>query len=312
MQRGEFRTMDQKYRVTDVPYPSGSEIELPVARVIDGSMVFERLGGMAEALDIGAFLVAVPEGWDMTPGLELCRSYYKPQRFPGDRYRGHRDEDHPDSSLGYADRPDQVEQLQIESQHWNTYLPEEVVELLRRMKQLTSDVLSACFRAAGVPEKDWPLITGDQQEKTGWCHTTVNHYRAGLGGRHGIVQHTDSGFITLIYADRGGLEVLHNGQWRRVRYRPDCFTVNFGAAAGILTDRLPSPMTAVIHQVPEIPEDNDGHDDDRSSFTVFLGPRYDMDIYQYSADGTLQEFMNFRDFSLLKAADQGYEFHPRL
>nr|WSY50048.1 hypothetical protein OG999_07760 [Streptomyces sp. NBC_00886] len=71
-------------------------------------------------------------------------------------------------------------------------------------------------------------------------------------------------------------------------------------------------MTAVIHQVPEIPGDNDGHSHDRSSFTVYLGPRYDMDLYQYSADGVLREFMNFRDFSLLKAEDQGYEFHPRL
>lgn len=304
--------MDQKYRVSDNLHPMGAEISLPTAQVIEGSMVFDGAAGMAEALDIGAFLVTVPQGWDMAPGLELCRNYYKPTRFAGDRYRGHREEPHSDSSLGYADRPDQVEQLQIESQHWHTYLPEDLVGLLRQMKQLTADILCSCFRAAGIPEKDWPLITGGLQEGTGWCHTTVNHYRAGLGGRPGIVQHTDSGFITLIYADRGGLEVLYNGEWHKVRYRPDCFMVNFGATAGILTDKLPNPMTAVIHQVPEIPEDNNGYGYDRSSFTVFLGPRYDMDIYQYSADGALEEYMNFRDFSLLKAEDQGYEFHPRL
>ena len=53
---------------------------------------------------------------------------------------------------------------------------------------------------------------------------------------------------------------------------PDCFTVNFGAAACILTEKLPRPMTAVIHQVPEIPEDNDDHDHDRSSFTSTSAP----------------------------------------
>ena len=37
-----------------------------------------------------------------------------------------------------------------------------------------------------------------------------------------------------------------------------------------------------------------------------------MNLYRYSADGELREFMNFRDFSLLKAEDQGYDFHPRL
>ena len=37
-----------------------------------------------------------------------------------------------------------------------------------------------------------------------------------------------------------------------------------------------------------------------------------MSVYRYTIEGILEEHMNFYDFSIQKAKDQGYEFHPRL
>ncbi|MGP3999532.1 2OG-Fe(II) oxygenase family protein [Streptomyces sp. 8N706] len=286
-------------------------LELPYSRVDSGTLVFDTPDGLEQALSLGAFFVSIPEHLDVSPGLELCRNFYKPaESGTGDRYRGHKEEEHADSKLGYSDRPDQVEQLQLESAHWDTYLPAEVVSLLREMEEITLATLYGVFAAAGIPESDWEAITGGASEGTGWCHSTVNHYRTNLSGRAGIVHHTDSGFITVLYADQSGLEVLTDGEWRPLEVKEAHFIVNMGDAVEILTRNLPRPVTAVVHRVPESAADRP--DGDRSSFTVFMGPRYDMDLYQYSADGVLGTYQGFRDFSVEKARKLGYEFHPRL
>lgn len=249
------------------------EISLPVGQATDSGLLFESPKELDKAFSIGAFLVPVPLDWDLEPGLELCRNYYKPSRGADDRYRGHRQEQHSLSSLGYADRPDQVEQLQIESAYWNKYFPGPVTALLRKMQKLTEEILFGSFALSGVRDLDLPLITGGLREGTGWVHSTVNHFRGEFEDREGIVQHTDSGFITVIYADRVGLEVHHGGRWQRVRYSPKHFIVNFGHSADILTQNLARPMTAVLHRVP--PTKAYGNPaQDRSSFTVFMGPRY--------------------------------------
>lgn len=69
-------------------------------------------------------------------------------------------------------------------------------------------------------------------------------------------------------------------------------------------------MTAVYHRVPELhPGASAG---DRSSFTVYMGPRYDMMLYQYDPDGTLHEYQGFREFSVEKSKKLNYEFHSRI
>lgn len=283
-------------------------IELPYARVRDDKLIFEAPDGADHALAIGAFLVAIPEGLDVSPGLELARNFYKPadESGPGDRYRGHRTEQHAESKLGYSDRPDQVEQLQLESAHWDAYLPAGVTAVLRQMEEITLATLHGVLDAAGVAAEDWDTITGGARQGTGWCH-----YRAGLRGRAGIVEHTDSGFITVLYADQEGLEIrTEDGRWIPAEVQTNHFIVNLGDGLEILTRNLARPITAVVHRVPESPADRP--DGDRSSFTVFMGPRYDMTLYQYSADGVLGEYQGFRDFSVEKARKLGYEFHPRL
>ncbi|UJB40507.1 hypothetical protein [Streptomyces sp. A1-5] len=51
------------------------------------------------------------------------------------------------------------------------------------MRELTFSALNSCLAASGVPERDWDTVTGGSSQETGWCYTTVNHYRAGGAGR---------------------------------------------------------------------------------------------------------------------------------
>ncbi|MGW2328475.1 2OG-Fe(II) oxygenase family protein [Streptomyces sp. NPDC001700] len=287
-----------------------THLTLPAAAVETGRLRFASAGDADQALRLGAFNLAVPEDLDVTAGLAFCRSFYQPATGDHDRHHGHREHTHPDSKLGYEDRPDQVEQLQLESFLWRRYLPGEVTAVLRRMRELTLDTLYGVFDAIGIPEEDRQLVTGGAREDTGLCYTTVNHYRAGLSDRAGIVEHSDSGFITTICTDQPGYEILYEGRWLPVRERAGHFTVNLGDAFRVLTRKLPRPVTAVYHRVPELRPEAGAPD--RSSFTIYMGPRYDMSLYQYDTQGKLRDFQGFREFSVEKAGKLGYEFHSRI
>ncbi|MDT0263922.1 2OG-Fe(II) oxygenase family protein [Jatrophihabitans lederbergiae] len=290
---------------------AGPVLDLPVADLLDGQPAFGSPHDFRRALELGAFLARIPTAVDVGPGLTFCKSYFLPRTDSGDRYRGHRNQGHSLSKLGYEDRPDQVEQLQLENHTWPEYLPQDVLVTLAAMRRLTISILNATLDHVGAAVDDRRAITGaDRADGASWCHTTMNHYRTALAGRPGIFEHKDSGFITLIYSDGPGLEIFHDGEWKRAEYRSDCFTVNYGASLGVLTENLPNPVTAVLHRVPEI--DPHGPQHDRSSFTVYLGPDYDSDLLTYAPDGGLVPFANFRDFSLEQARKQRYEFHARL
>lgn len=295
---------------TDVLDDNG-ELLLPLAGDEGGRLCFETPDGADQALRLGAFCVAVPEDLDVEPGLRLCRNFYKPSpESTEDRYRGHRDDGHSASKLGYEDRPDQVEQLQLEKHLWERYLPDEVTSVLTRLRELTLHALEGMFDAAGIPEADREVVTGGARSGSGLCYTTVNHYRSELTDRCGIVEHSDSGFITTICTDQPGYEILHDGCWRPVKERPGYLVVNLGDAFRVLTLRLPRPVTAVYHRVPELhPHASSG---DRSSFTIYMGPRYDMMLYQYDPDGVLHEYQGFREFSVEKSKKLNYEFHSRI
>lgn len=289
---------------------STSIIELPAAELKNGTLAFESSTALKDALGFGAFLLQIPAGFNIAPGLDLCQNFYKSADDDTDLYRGHRDASHPESSLGYEDRPDQVEQLQIESHLWRKYFPSEVTGTLEPMRDLTLTTLQELLRLAGVPQGDWELVTGGAAAGTNLCYTTVNHYRSELERRVGIVEHTDSGFITVIYADQPGFEIYVDGEWYPVRERPGYFIVNTGDAFEVLTRNLPGAVGAVLHRV--VATHPERRQLDRSSFTVYMGPRFDMTLYQYTNDTELQEYQSFRDFSVDKAARMGYEFHSRV
>ena len=170
-------------------------IALPRARLTHHGLAFSK-STLEQALSLGAFLLEIPQGVDLNPGFELCRNFYQPRLDTLDRMRGHREHAHPRSKLGYEDRPNQVEQLQIESHLWHEYFALPVTQLLEAMKILTVQVLRHLFEASKVRKEHWATITGATLDETSLCYTTLNHYRACVRGTLGIVEHTDSGFIT--------------------------------------------------------------------------------------------------------------------
>lgn len=288
---------------------SSQSMSLPRARVSGHALVF-RDSSLEQALTLGAFLLEIPPALDMGPGFEMCRNFYRPRRDAQDVLRGHRDNPHKRSRLGYEDRPNQVEQLQIESHLWREYFPLPTALLLEAIKVVTLQALRHLFEASGVQQEHWATITGGTLDETSLCYTTLNHYRSGVRGTLGIVEHTDSGFITVIAADQTGFEIFHQGLWRPIPLEPGCFIVNLGDAFQILTAHLPLPGQAVLHRVIETQPAADGPD--RSSFTVYMGPNFDMDLYQYSQSGALQAYQSFRTFSVHKSQGMGYDFHARV
>ena len=287
---------------------ASDELVLSEAHVRDGRLCFSNKEAFEKAMSIGAFQVAIPPDFDCEPPLTLCRRFYTDN--PSlERYAGHRAHTHPKSKLGYEDRPNQVEQLQIESHLWVDYLPSEVCDSLEQMRALTDAILRDLFGQCGIHPEDIPRITGTDGPNARLCYTTINHYCSCMRGVDGIVEHTDSGFITVIYTDQDGYEVYHENQWCPVKRKDGFFVVNLGDAFDILTRHARYHGCAVLHRVSERPIT---HDVDRSSFTIYMGPDFDMMLYQYSENGRLCEYEGFRPFSVKKAARMGYTFHERV
>ena len=284
-------------------------LSLPRARLTGHGLEFSD-SSLGQALALGAFLLQIPSSLDVSPGFEICRNFYRPRRDAQDLLRGHREDPHERSKLGYEDRPNQVEQLQIESHLWREYFPLPIARLLGAIKVVTLQALRHLFEASGVHQDHWATITGGTLDETSLCYTTLNHYRSGVRGTLGIVEHTDSGFITVIAADQPGFEIYHQGMWQAVPLEPGCFIVNLGDAYQILTAHLRLPGRAVLHRVIETVPVFDTPD--RSSFTVYMGPNFDMSLYQYSGSGALEVYQSFRAFSVLKAQGMGYGFHDRV
>lgn len=295
--------------VSDNPCELESYLELPRAHSSASGLVFTTRNGMGAAFNIGAFLLEIPTGLGLGPGLKICQNFYRPRVDSADLYRGHTGEGHPLSQLGYEDRPNQVEQFQLESRFWEECFPREVTALLMVMRGLTRSVLHCLLQASGARSEDWAITTGGTSQETSLCYTTLNHYRSSVCDALGIVPHTDSGFITVISADRDGFEVFLNGVWRPIRNEPGYFVVNLGDAFEILTAGLPCPGKAVLHRVlPSYPEPGNP---DRSSFTLYMGVAFNRDLYTYASPQDLRVYQSFREFSQRKAQKMNYAFHAR-
>lgn len=63
------------------------------------------------------------------------------------------------------------------------------------------------------------------------CYLRLNHYPPCpiLDQVFGIVPHTDSDFITVLFPDQvGGLELMKDGRWITVKPNPDALIINIG------------------------------------------------------------------------------------
>ncbi|MEW3673644.1 hypothetical protein QOZ77_31030, partial [Pseudomonas aeruginosa] len=82
-----------------------------------------------------------------------------------------------------------------------------------------------------------------------------------------------------------------------------------GHSFELLTEKSATPVQASYHRVRRMePQERKA---DRFTFGSYIGPRWDQDLYQISGE-TVKPVQSFLEFQKRKAAEMGYEFHPKV
>jgi hypothetical protein len=282
------------------------------AELRDGSLFFHSPYGWQDALSSGIFYLKAPEVLNYAVGLRFCELYHLSRTGgPDDAYRGFRDAKLEGSVLGYSSAGnDQVERIQLELALWERYLPPEIPPLLHGLNRLGRDVVKNFFSRCGVEPGHIAKLTGGMETDDALQYCIFNNYDSCRSDVDGFTPHKDSGFVTIIYSTEPGLEALENGAWVPVDPIPGYLTVINGHSLEVLTARMPVAAAASYHRVRTIPHVTGRVN--RTSFGVYIGPRFDQDIYQYDERGTLTRYQSFLSFQRQKAAEMGYEFHSAL
>src|SRR5262245_60675359 len=85
---------------------------LPIAAIANNGLVFESNNDLEKALRIGALYIKYHEKIDLKEIQRFAENFYKENDNTG--YTGYKDKEYVGSILGYEDRPEQVEQIQLE------------------------------------------------------------------------------------------------------------------------------------------------------------------------------------------------------
>jgi hypothetical protein len=283
---------------------------IPTASLAVDRLRFDDGDGVARALHHGIFYLRHPEQCDFAPGIEFAQNYYLPDEKGINPYRGYHLRELPQTKLGYSDpSDDQVELFQLEAQLWRSSLPSALAELLWQLNRIAKVALHEMFDAVNVAQEHRDRIADGLSRDEALQYCLFNHYRSCRSSTFGFTAHKDSGFITLLHTTEEGLETLEDGIWYDVPPSPGCFTIVLGHAFEVLTANKDVKVNGSYHRVREGANLLENRPD-RHSFGVYLGPKFEQDLYQYSKQGELTRHMSFIDFQKQKAAEMGYEFHP--
>lgn len=285
------------------------EIRYPKAKLDNKNLVFETPDGLNNALSMGVFYVKIQDNFDHYTAKKFANSYYLDKDGMDDEYKGFKNAKLENSILGYSSPNDQVELLQLEIKLWHKYFAPDVVNMLTQLNEVSKIVLEAIFNAIGVKKEDVDQITGGLDDNNGLQYCIFNHYRSSHNAI-GFTAHKDSGFITTLYSIEPGLEAYQDGKWIPVDPINNYFTVNLGHALEVLSAKMQRPVHAIYHRVRKTLKSE--KELDRFSIGSYIGPRFDMDLFQYQENGELKSVQKFIDFQISKAKEMDYEFHPRI
>lgn len=284
----------------------------PSAVIRDGQLHFVDDDGLARACRKGAFYLAEPSHIDFAPGVRLARNFSR-DADPGldDRYAGFKERDLGKSKLGYSNpKHDQVEMLQVETDFWEEYFPAPVSEMLWALNEVAKVALKSLMIAVGVKLADLDRITGGMDEDRALQYCIFNHFRSSKQGAVGLTGHKDSGMITVLHTKEGGLVSKEGGEWVPLDPKPGHLTVVIGHSLEVLTRNLPRPIRASFHRVQST-DNADREVTNRISFGVYIGPRMDQNLTEYSESGVLSDVEPFIEFQKANARAMNYEFHPK-
>ena len=285
-------------------------VSYPKAKLQNKKLMFEEPEGFDEALKEGVFYIKIPENFNYKVLDKFANSYYLPKNGVDNEYKGFKDIKLKESILGYSSPNDQVELLQLETKLWSKYLPSDVTNMLDQMNNISKIILKEICNNIGVKTEDLDKITGGIDDDNALQYCIFNHYRSSKNAI-GFTAHKDSGFITTLYSVEPGLEAFKDGTWYPIDPIPGYFTINLGHSFEILSAKMSKPIHAVYHRVRKT-ENGSKNMLDRFSIGSYIGPRFDMNLYQYQEDGELKFYQSFMDFQIAKAKEMNYEFHPKV
>jgi hypothetical protein len=293
-----------------------TSVQLARAEIRDGNLRFETADGWRDALTRGIFYLKSPDGLDCAAAVRLCESFYLERTGDAaDEYKGFRRASFDGSVLGYSDAgKDQVERIQLELRLWERYLPAAVSPVLHRFNDMARTVIRGVFTRCGVEPAHVAQITGGMETNEALQYCIFNNFESRKLGADGFTPHKDSGFVQIMYSPEPGLELWEAERWTPIEPVPGYLMAISGHALEILTARLATRAAAAYHRVRSI-ETRPAGRKDRTSFGVYIGPRFEQDLFQYDDGGRLTRFKSFMAFQKEKAAEMGYEFsniHPAL
>jgi hypothetical protein len=267
-------------------------LELVRARARDGGLAFDRAGGLTRALRDGCFALEIPPELDLTPGLRLAREFYRAadEGEPGTSgYRGFRQR-----SDVYFDREHfQTEHVLIDRPGRARHFPPALAAMCEQMNGLGLLVLRHVLAAIGVPRVLWSRVTGGAIDDAGTHWYASSHYRPERD-QLGCAPHKDTGFVTILYIEREGLEASCGGEWVSIDPVPGCFIVNFGGALEILTEATHTPVRAILHRVRRTVRQPGV--EDRFSFAAFVNPPATGTLYRCDASGGAAPCQSVEEF----------------
>lgn len=121
------------------------------------------------------------------------------------------------------------------------------------------------------------------------CYLRLNRYpRSTITSEvFGLMPHTDSDFLTILYQDQvGGLQLIKDGRWIKVKPNPEALIINIGDLFQAWSNDV---YKSVEHRVVA------NRRVERFSVAYFFCPSYDTVIQSYLKPSVYKEF-SFRDF----------------
>lgn len=279
----------------------------------NGRLQFAGSDDWEHALSHGVFYLKPPADIDYSAGSRFCELFYLERTQDQDSsYKGFKSDRFDGSVLGYSDTgSDQVERFQLELHLWERYLPSSVVSILHSLNELARLVVLEFFDHCGVNPLHIDQITGGMCTNETLQYCIFNNFDSKKIADDGFTPHKDSGFIQLMYINESGLEIWKDNRWVSLEPASGYLIAIMGHSLEILTARMNTKAMAAFHRVRSCEARADDRND-RTSFGIYIGPKFEQDLYQYDEMGNLSRFQSFMSFQREKAIEMGYEFHPAL
>lgn len=286
--------------------------EPPQGHIVDGRLHLDAERDWEQLLSRGLVRLAIPAQIAVGEGVRFCEEFHRPrQGDDADLYRGFRERSLEGSVLGYSDAGnDQCERVQLELKLWGDYLPPAVTQMLHAINDAGRAIIRTVFDRCGVDPADIATITGGMERNDALQYGIFNNFESKKQGLDGFTPHKDSGFIQLMYVHEEGFEAEHDGRWVPVPPSKSHFVAILGHSMEVLTAKLPVRATASYHRVASTVRRPGAKD--RTSFGIYVGPRFEQYLYQYDEQRKLRAYMSFEAFQRQKAREMGYDFHPAL